>query len=168
MLGLLTTVLAASTAPDLSGVSQPSAPVEQERPVRLLSVTASAYSGFPDLVGLSLALHPIPYVDLEATVAMVGLGLSSALRLGPRLTLADGRDARNVGATLVGSLLVGARAFALWERSGVGPDVVFGLDGTWWFAAHFGLTARLTVGAMYDVQRPSVVPDARLGLGFAF
>jgi len=146
---------------------------------RILSVRLSLLSGVPDVAGLSVALTALKPLELEAGVSTVILTFSTYVRGGVAFPLIDDREADGRGTTLFLPVLVGYRhldGYALLS-SGVsrydGVNAVAGLEGTVWFAPHFGLELQLLLGGMYWIVGPTagsgpLFPDVRLSIGLAF
>jgi len=130
-----------------------------------LLVSARVSTGFPDLLGASVTVHAIPYVDVEAGGAL--LSLSWLVRAGPRYMLVDAREGTDVGLSVRVAALFG------YKRVDRASDVTRGfhfagtVDLTWWLASHFGLTLQFAGGGTFDPTRSNrrVLPDLRVSFG---
>jgi hypothetical protein len=143
----------------------------------IASLHLSVWTGFPDIgLAASVAVHAIPFLDLEGGASYSVVFYSAVIRGGPTFEAANSRDARGRGF----SLRMGGLAGYRWG-DGYGPAGPWGdglslrhagFDGVmlvqpmYWFAPHFGLSARLTFGGF--VTGAEVLPDIRFGFGFSF
>ncbi|MCY1076118.1 hypothetical protein [Archangium lansingense] len=169
---------ARAEAPD-SGT--PVASTSQRRGI--LTVRGAWRTGVPDYLGGSLTVNAIPWVDVELGVTLVNPVLGSLyLRAGPRWSLYEGRNDAGRGLSLRLSALAGARNTSTYSVSqgdwGAqwGLNAVGALEGTYWLARYFGVSAQLVAGgtAYFPLRRPvqvlsgPVTPDARFSLGLSF
>ncbi|WP_375766772.1 hypothetical protein NR798_34510 [Archangium gephyra] len=159
-------------------------PVASTSPRRgILTVRASWRTGVPDYMGGSLTVNAIPLVDVELGITLVNPVIGSLyLRAGPRWSLYEGRDDAGRGLSLRLSALAGARntsAYAVSQgafRTQWGLNAVATLDGTYWLARYFGVSAQLVAGGTtyFPLRQPAGVllgpltPDARFSLGLSF
>ncbi len=134
---------------------------EEDQP-RLLA-TVRVNTGFADLLGASVMVHAIPYVDLEGGGALISPAWF--VRAGPRYMLVEARPFTVRVAALFGYKLVD-RANDVTRGFHFGGTV----DFNYWFARHFGLSVQLSGGATYDASRAvrKMLPDLRLGVGVSF
>ncbi|AKJ05936.1 hypothetical protein [Archangium gephyra] len=149
----------------------------------ILTLRASWRTGVPDYMGGSLTVQALPLVDVELGATLVNPVVGSLyLRAGPRWSLYEGRDDAGRGLSLRMSALAGARgtsAYVVSEGSfGAqwGLNAVAALEGTYWLARYFGVSAQLVAGGTtyFPLRRPVQVllgpltPDARFSLGLSF
>jgi hypothetical protein len=149
----------------------------------ILTVRASWRTGVPDYMGGSLTVNAIPWVDVELGITLVNPVMGSQyLRAGPRWSLYEGRNDAGRGLSLRLSALAGARNTAAYDvRLGDwgaqwGFNAVGALEGTYWLARYFGVSAQLVAGGTtyFPLRRPvqallgPLTPDARLSLGLSF
>lgn len=149
----------------------------------ILTLRASWRTGVPDYMGGSLTVNAIPLVDVELGVTLVNPLISSLyLRAGPRWSLYEGRNDAGRGLSLRMSALAGARGTTTYvvSQGGFGGqwglNAVATLEGTYWLARYFGVSAQLVAGGTtyFPLRRPVQVflgpltPDARFSLGLSF
>lgn len=120
-------------------------------------------TGFPDLIGASVTVHAIPYVDVEGAAALVSPAW--LVRAGPRYLLVEAERFTVRVAALFG--------YKAASREG---DVTRGfhfagtVDFTWWLAAHVGIGLQVAGGGTYDGSRTNrkMLPDLRAAVGLSF
>ncbi|MFY0529838.1 hypothetical protein ACN28I_43965 [Archangium gephyra] len=149
----------------------------------ILTVRASWRTGVPDYLGGSLTVNAIPLVDVELGATLVNPVVASLyLRAGPRWSLYEGRNDAGRGLSLRLSALAGARGTSAYDvrqggwRGQWGLNAVAALDGTYWLARYFGVSAQLVAGGTtyFPLRQPvqallgPLTPDARLSLGLSF
>jgi len=148
----------------------------------LLTLRGTYRTGVPDYLSAGLTVNAIPGVDVELGATLVlPIFLSAYVRLGPRWTLYDGRDADARGFTVRLAALGGVRASALYAPGdatggGLGLNAVAAVDGAYWFFRYLGVSAQLSAGgtAYFPLRRPwnpllgPLTPDLRLSFGLCF
>ena len=163
------------------GTAPPVASTSQRRGI--LTVRASWRTGVPDYMGGSLTVNAIPVVDVERGMTLVNPVIGSLyLRAGPRFSLYEGRNDAGRGLSLRLSALAGARntsAYLVSQgawRAQWGLNAVGALEGTYWLARYFGVSAQLVAGGTtyFPLRQPvqallgPLTPDARFSLGLSF
>lgn len=138
------------------------------RPHLFASVHLFPMTSFPDLLGASVTVHAIPYVDVTSGLSWFPDRFGWWVRGGPRLQIADFRDEANRGLTWRLSALAGYRAFRDAKANAAGFSLVFSTDFTYFFQDHLGLTFQVAMGAMYDDPSKRWLPEIRGGVGLAF
>ncbi|MFZ5439018.1 MAG: hypothetical protein ACOZQL_03365 [Myxococcota bacterium] len=142
---------------------------EPPRPLLLASVHLSPFTAFPELLGASVTVHAIPWVDVAGGVSGgVGGRFGWWVRGGPRLMVADLRDEQHRGLTWRLALHAGYRAFRDARADAAGFSGLFATDFAHFFAPHFAFAVQLALGGLYDAPNKRVLPELRLGLGVAF
>lgn len=169
-----TLLLAIATLAALPG----RAGAEQNRDgIPWFALRLSAFSGIPDVLGVSATAYPWRTVAVEGGVGTLIFAMNAHVRAGPSFPLYNGRSAGGSGASLFLTPLVGYRymetvPFDTTDRFH-GINAVLAVDAAWWFARHFGLGLQLAGGGAFWVAgtsegAPPVVPDVRLSLGVLF
>lgn len=138
-----------------------------ERPWLLGSVRVSAFTGLPDVLGVSGTVHAIPFVDVEGGAAAFVFATSWYVRGGPRWLFHDWRDEHDLGATLRLSALAGYKSVTRGETRFGGFHVVGAAELTYWLAQHLGLTFQLSGGGTVRAW-PAFFPELRLAVGLGF
>jgi hypothetical protein len=146
----------------------PVEPVEQARPI--LSARASAFTGFPDVLGVNVTVHAIPFVDLEGGVSALVGGTSAYGRGGPAYLFGDWRDEKGHGLTGRISALFGYKWVDGFGTVTRGFNFAGAVELTRWRSRHFGVTIQLAGGGTFDPSRVTrkVFPDVRLSVGLSF
>ncbi len=140
-----------------------------------LNLRVSAFSGLPDLLGVSASLTALRPFAAEVGVSTFGLGATVYGKLGAAIPLVNTRNYYGRGITLDLMLMGGYRylygGFDTIEEAHALVATV-GLDFTWWLAPHFGLTANLNGGGGFWLDHTGtdaiVFPEARFSIGMAF
>lgn len=139
-----------------------------ERPRLWASVHLFPFTSFPDLLGGSITVHAVPYLDVTGGLSAFPGRFGWWVRGGPRLLLGDFRDDTHRGLTWRVSVLAGYRAFRDVKADAAGFSAVLSTDFTHFFAPHLGLSVQAACGGMYDAAGKRVLPELRLGVGLAF
>lgn len=141
----------------------------------LFNLRVSAYSGIPDLVGVSATLTALRPFELEAGLSTLGLAATFYTKIGGAIPLANTRDSKGWGVTLDLVLMLGYRhLFGGFDTrlEAHGMTATVGLDFTWWLTTHLGLTAHLNGGGglwlYHSSNAPRLFPDVRFSIGLAF
>ena len=140
-----------------------------EPPPRIATGRVSTFTGLPDLLGASVTLHVIPWVDVEVGGSALLLGTTLWARGGPRYLLGDWLDESCRGLTLTVSALFGYK----WVEALGGVTRGFHFAGafelTRWLSPHLGVAVQVAGGGTFDPGRTNrrVFPDLRLSFGVA-
>lgn len=146
---------------------------DRDRPHLIATLRVSPVTAFPDGLGLSLVIHAIPYIDIEAGVG-VGVGWLEAaayIRGGPRLLVKDWRDEAQHGWTMRASVLGGPRHGITFVQNTLHANVAAAADWTYWVDPHFGFSVQLLGGILIPVESHQGMdyrPDVRLAVGLSF
>lgn len=139
-----------------------------ERPKLWASVHLFPFTSFPDLLGASVTVHAIPYVDVTGGLSAFPGRFGWWVRGGPRIMLGDFRDDAHRGLTWRLSALAGYRAFRDARADAAGFSAALSTDFTHFFSPHLGLSIQAACGGLYDAPGKRVLPELRLGIGLAF
>jgi hypothetical protein len=141
------------------------------------AVRALFFTGLPDLAGASVSISFLRPLDFEGGVATLGLAWTAYGRLGWAFNLVEKRNLSGYGASLHLLVQAGYRYFSgtVFGSQDVSHSLTgnLALEGTWWLARHFGLTAQLSAGGGWWFMGRNnndlpLYPDLRFSLGFAF
>lgn len=134
--------------------------------------------GLPNVADVSLSVTVLRPFVIEAGASFLHPGPYG--RAGYMWRVKDDRTSAGAGQTVDLSILAGARYLSLltWYGTvaGAGMNAAATLDGTWWIAPHFGVTAQMTLGGNYWLPTFQHAPtgfdplvlDLRLAAGLAF
>lgn len=140
-----------------------------------INLRVSAFSGLPDLLGVSASLTALRPFAAEVGVSTFGLGATMYGKLGAAIPLVNTRNIYGRGITLDLMLMGGYRylygGFDTLEEAHAVIGTV-GLDFTWWLAPRFGFTANLNGGGGFWLSHTGTdaiaFPEARFSVGLAF
>lgn len=143
-----------------------------------LALRLSAMSGIPDLLGISLTLHALEPLVLEAGVSTLGLGVTAYGRVGGAIPLLRRRDPWGRGWTSSFLLMAGYRYISgvIWSTTiSHAVTATASINATYWFVPRFGLQFALDAGGGYIFKQdnrssdpPDFYPELRLSVGVAF
>lgn len=146
----------------------PIAEADIDRPVRAVTIHLAPLMGWLDLFSGSVVVHVIPYLDLEVGVG-ANPGTAVYGRGGPRIQVAEFRDAKNTGWTFHGSALLGFKSYFNPGEVLHGANLVGAFEATIWLARHFGINFQLLGGLTFSPRGAySAIPDLRVSFGPAF
>lgn len=139
-------------------------------------LTVAFGTGFPDLLGVTLAIRPVQGFEAEVGAGAGPFVARLHVLLGPSFLLADRRDADGRGWELELPVRIGGGIGAGASDSELDSapiaEVGTGLDGTYWFMEKLGLNLRLSAGCGYVVGGPkmgvSLYPVVAGTAGLAF
>lgn len=141
---------------------------ELERPHLIASIHLFPFTSFPDLLGASVTVHAIPWVDLSAGVSGFVDRFGWWARGGPRFLILDKRDDTHRGFTWRVSVLAGYRAFRDVRANVAGFSGAVSTDLCHFFLPHVGLTVQAALGGTWDAAGKRILPELRLGVGLTF
>ena len=127
--------------------------------------------GYPDGMGLDVAVHPVPWFSLEGGIGTLVFVNTWDVRGGPVFDLHRGPRWTLQAAPLFGYRAMHTTAFAIQDTWG-GLSAVATADAERWFTDWFALDLQLTVGATWwawrsDLDYAASFPEVRFALGFA-
>lgn len=138
------------------------------RPHLLGSVHLFPFTSFPDLLGASVTVSAIPWVDLTGGVSGFTDRFGWWARGGPRFELFDQRDAQQRGWVWRVSVLAGYRAFRDARANVGGFSGALSTDLCRYVLPHLGITVQAAMGGTYDAVGKRLLPELRLGVGVTF
>lgn len=163
--------LADDAAPD-SAAAETRAEVVLDDPDRLDgAVRLSAFSGAPDLFGVSASVFALRPVVLEVGASAFLFGTSTYARLGVALPI----DRPGGSFLVLVEPMLGYRTMTASFAEGRfhAPTGTVALEAVRWFGPAFAVDAQLALGADYwidwsDQGRNLLLPDVRASAGVAF
>ena len=139
-----------------------------ERPHLLGSLHLFPFTSFPDLLGASVTVSAIPWVDLTGGVSGFSDRFGWWARGGPRFEIFDRRDEAQRGLVWRVSVLAGIRAFRDARADVRGFSGALSTDICHFFLPHLGFSVQVALGGTYDATGKRVLPELRLGAGLTF
>jgi hypothetical protein len=146
-------------------------------PRGILALRGTYFTGVPDMISVSLAARPFPFLELEVGRHWFPFVDSEFLKAGFPFELVDDRTPGGRGWNLHLTPRLGYRLMhppGTFNLHAHGATADLALDVTYWFIRHLGLTAQLVGGAGAGVIvsgnsfSPAVWPEIRFALGLAF